>query len=87
MLDGCPFLCRGAEGDLLLCECILQFEDILEEREIELKTEIEDADSIRIVVSDTGCGMSRDSKDYIFDKFYQGALPTQKKGTGLALRW
>lgn len=107
-----------------LCECILQFEDVWEERQIELETEIEDtamvradgrllelvwnnllgnalkfteqggsvtvretseAGRIRIAVSDTGCGMSRDCMDHIFDKFYQGDTSYSREGNGLGL--
>lgn len=109
-----------------LCECLLNFENVWEKKQIDIVTDIEDGVLIEsdpelltlvwnnlfsnalkftgesgtvslslkaevefavVRISDTGCGISPEIGNHIFEKFYQGdtSHATQGNGLGLAL--
>jgi two-component system sensor histidine kinase BarA len=58
-----------------------------EKGRIEIRAEMRDEQTVRISVTDTGCGIAEADKERIFDKFSQadGSLTRQSTGSGLGL--
>lgn len=54
---------------------------------IEIRADMLDADTVRIAVTDTGCGIAESDRETIFEKFRQvdGSLTRETPGSGLGL--
>jgi len=54
---------------------------------IEIKATMPDAQTVRLMVTDTGCGIAETDKEKIFEKFRQvdGSITRQSDGSGLGL--
>ena len=48
-------------------------------------TQTSDEDTVTVVVADTGCGMTKETTNRVFDKFYQGDTSHSQEGNGLGL--